>query len=90
MFEKLKLKRKINILKKQIASGNLQSMYDLAMIYLDGTIIKKNEAEAQKLLQKAAENGHLPSKTYLLSNKIVNCINTGSTAISNIIETLKK
>ena len=59
MFEKYKLNKKIKFLKKEVAVGNLQAMYDLAMIYLDGTIIKKDEKQAIELLQTAANQGHM-------------------------------
>lgn len=50
MFEKIKLKNRIIQLKKLIAIGDLQAMYDLAIIYLDGAIIKKDEKQAYALL----------------------------------------
>lgn len=42
MFEKYKLKKRIKQLNSKIALGDLQAMYDLAMIYLDGSSIKKD------------------------------------------------
>ncbi len=84
MFEKCKLKKKIKMLKKEISSGNLQSMYDLAMIYLDGSIIRKEEQKAIELLQSAANQGHLQSKTFLVSKKISSSFVIGAKAISEI------
>lgn len=84
MFEKIKLQKKIKLLKRDIANGNLQAMYDLAMIYLDGTVIKKDEQQAIELLQNAANQGHLQSKTYLVSKKISSSFVIGAKAISDI------
>ena len=51
MFEKLRLKRKIKLLNKRIDNENSDdARYELAMIYLDGTIIQKDEKQAVKLL----------------------------------------
>ena len=51
MFEKLRLKRKVKLLNKRIDNENSDdARYELAMIYLDGTIIKKDEKQAIKLL----------------------------------------
>lgn len=89
MFEKLKLKKKIKLLEKNIATGDTQAMYDLAMIYLDGTIIKKDVERATKLLQKAADEGNIQAKTYLISNKIMNGAVIGAKAVSDIIGVFK-
>lgn len=90
MFEKHKLKKRIKLLNKQIAAGDLQAMYDLAMIYLDGTAIKKNSEKAYCLLQQAADAGHIQSKTYLISKKISDGALIGAKAISDIQSILKK
>ena len=90
MFEKHKLKKKIKQLNKQIEMGDLQAMYDLAMIYLDGTIIKKNEKQAYSLLQQAADAGHIQSKTYLVSKKVSDSVVIGAKAFSDIQSIFKK
>jgi len=90
MFEKLKLKKKTKQLKKSIAMGDLQAMYDLAMIYLDGTIIKKDEKQAYALLQQAADAGHIQSKTYLISKKVGDSVVIGAKAFSDIQSIFKK
>ncbi|MDE6104815.1 MAG: SEL1-like repeat protein [Clostridia bacterium] len=90
MFEKRKLKKRIKQLNKEIENGNLQSMYDLAMIYLDGTIIKKDEKAAVSLLQTAADAGHIQSKTYLISKKLSDSAVIGAKAISDIQSLFKK
>ena len=84
MFEKFKLKKRIKQLNKQVAAGDLQAMYDLAMIYLDGTVIKKESTKAYRLLHKAADAGHLQSKTYLISHKISEAAVVGAKAIADI------
>lgn len=84
MLEKMKLKKEIKRLNKQIDAGDVQAMYDLAMIYLDGSIIKKDETKAYSLLQKAANLGHIQSKTYLVSKKITDGIAVGAKAFSDI------
>ncbi len=90
MFEKLKLKRKINSLKKQIAQNNdNDARYQLAMIYLDGSVLKRDEKQAFALLKTAADNGHLKSKAYLLSDKTASAFNIGVGALDNIINTFK-
>lgn len=89
MFEKFKLKRKIAKLEKQISQQNDdQARYDLAMIYLDGTVIKKDTVKADALLREAAANGHLKSKAALLSGKATDILNTGIDAVNNISEIL--
>lgn len=88
MFEKLKLKRRISYLKKQIKNNDDDARYELAMIYLDGSIIKKDEKQALALLKTASNNGHLKSKAYLISNKAFDVINLGINAIDSIRQTL--
>lgn len=90
MFEKYKLKKQIKILEKSVNANDFQAMYDLAMIYLDGSLLPKNSDRAMLLLQTAADNGHIPSKTYLITNKIACSVAVGSKAIDEIINTLKK
>ncbi|MCM1297188.1 MAG: SEL1-like repeat protein [Muribaculaceae bacterium] len=90
MFEKRKLKKQIKILKKEVAAGNLQAMYDLAMIYLDGTILKKDEEAAYSLLRQAADEGHIPAKTYLVSKKLSDGAAIGAQAISDLQAIFKK
>lgn len=90
MFEKRKLKKQIKMLTKQVENGDLQAMYDLAMIYLDGTIIKKDYEKAMSLLKFAADQGHIQSKTYLMSSKLVNSATIGAKALSDIIDIFKK
>ncbi len=90
MFEKHKLKKKIKQLNNQIEMGDLQAMYDLAMIYLDDTIINKNEKQAYSLLQQAADAGHIQSKTYLVSKKVNDSVVIGAKAISDIQSIFKK
>ena len=90
MFEKRKLKKRIKQLNKQVAIGDLQAMYDLAMIYLDGTIIKADNEKAYQLLQQAANAGHIQSKTYLISQKIRDGAIIGAKAISDIQSLFKK
>lgn len=89
MFEKIKIKKEIKKLNILVANGNTQAMYDLAMIYLDGTIIKKDAKKAHSLLVQASNNGHLQAKTYLLSNKIIDGAITGAKAINDIVNILK-
>ena len=84
MFEKRKLKKRIKKLNQQVAAGDLQAMYDLAMIYLDGTVLKKNSDEAYRLLKQAADAGHIQSKTYLISHKISKVAAVGAQAIADI------
>lgn len=84
MFEKYKLKKKIKQLNKQVATGDSQAMYDLAMIYLDGTVLKKDSDQAYRLLQQAADAGHIQSKTYLISQKISKAVVVGAKAITDI------
>lgn len=91
MFEKLRLKRKIKLLNKRIDNENSDdARYELAMIYLDGTIIKKDEKQAIKLLQTASKNGHAKSKAYLVSNKALTAFNQGLDAINTIIKTIRE
>ncbi len=91
MFEKLKLKRKIKLLNKRIDNENSDdARYELAMIYLDGTIIKKDEKQAIQLLQTASRNGHPKAKAYLFSNKALTALNQGLDAINMIIKTIKE
>lgn len=91
MFEKLKLKRKIKELEKQISIyDDNQARYDLAMIYLEGTIIKKDEKKAFQLLQTAANNGHIKAKAVLISNKALDIFNTGMDALNDISDILSK
>lgn len=91
MFERLKLKRKIKLLNKRIDIENSDdARYELAMIYLDGTIIKKDEKQAIKLLQTASKNGHAKSKAYLISNKALAVFNQGFDAINEIIKNIKE
>lgn len=90
MFKKRKLKKKIKSLNKEIENGNIEAMYDLAMIYLDGTIIPKDEQKAIPLLQAAADKGHLQSKAYLVSQKISKGAVIGAKAISDLKNIIKK
>lgn len=90
MLEKYTLKKKIKQLKRQITSGDLQAMYDLAMIYLDGTILKKDEKQAYYLLQQSATAGHIQSKTYLISKKVSDSMVIGAKAFSDIQSIFKK
>ncbi len=89
MFEKSKLKKQIKVLTNQVEKGDLQAMYDLAMIYLDGTIIKKDYDKAMSLLKIAADKGHFQSKTYLMSNKLLNSATVGAKALSDILDIFK-
>ena len=90
MFEKCKLKRQISRLKKEISVNNDDdARYELAMIYLDGSIIKKDERAALSLLETASRNGHAKSKAYLLSNKALKVFNTSIDALKSIIDVLK-
>ena len=84
MFEKRKLNKRIKQLNQQVAAGDLQAMYDLAMIYLDGTVIKKDNDKAYSLLKQAADAGHIQSKTYLVSHKLSQAAVVGAQAISDI------
>ena len=43
MFDKFKLKRQINKLKKEVNKENSQAMYDLAKIYLETSLIKTDK-----------------------------------------------
>ncbi len=90
MFEKYKLKKKMKMLQKQVEVNDTQAMYDLAMIYLDGSVILKDKEKAHALLQKAASLGHLLSKTYLISNKVKDSISIGSQAIDEILKVISK
>jgi len=49
--------RDIPLLKQKVAAGNAVSQWMLAHAYQAGTGIPKNEAEALKLYQKAADKG---------------------------------
>ena len=89
MFEKIKLKREISKLNVLIVSNDSQAMYDLAIIYLDGSIIKKDEKAAYDLLNRSAKLGNIQAKAYLLSNKLTNCVNIGAKAVDDIIATIK-
>lgn len=84
MFEKIKIKKTIKQLKKNVEYGDVQSMYDLAMIYLNNNAIKNDKNKAFELLQLAADKGHLQAKTYLLSNKLSKGAVIGAKAISDI------
>lgn len=84
MFEKYKINKRIKQLKKEISNGNAQAMYDLAMIFLNNDNVKRDEKYALELLHNAADNGHLQSKTYLLSMKIGKGAVIGAKAISEI------
>lgn len=91
MFEKFKLKRKISKLEKQVTLNNDDdARYELAMIYLDGSILKKDEKRASEHLKTAAQNGHLKAKAFLLSNKAVSAFNRGVDAIEEIINIIKE
>lgn len=90
MFEKVKLNKRIRLLKKQIDKNNdNDARYQLAMIYLDGSVIKRDGKQAISLLKTAAENGHIKSKAYLLSDKTINAINVGISAVDSIINIFK-
>lgn len=90
MFEKIKLKRKISKLNKEIINNNSDdARYELAMIYLDGTILKKDESAAIQLLNDASAHGHLKSKVYLSSNKLSKIVNAGIDAVKSFIEEVK-
>ena len=89
MFKKCRLKHKISKLKKEINLNNDDARYELAMIYLDGSIIKKDEKSALELLEAAAKNGHAKSKAYLLSNKALKVFNTSVDALNLIVNVLK-
>ena len=91
MFEKCKLKRKISKLKKQINLNNDDdARFELAMIFLDGSILKKDEKSALELLKTAAENGHLKAKAFLLSNKALLVFNRGVDALEEIKKIIKE
>lgn len=90
MFEKYKLKKEIKQLNRQIAMGDAQAMYDLAMIYLDGSVIKKDERQAYSLLQQASNIGHIQAKTYLVSKKVSDSVVIGAKAFSDIQSLFKK
>ncbi len=89
MFEKSKLNKKIKALKKAVENGDTQAMYDLAMIYLDGTIVEKEPEKAFELLQQAADKGHLRAKAYLVSNKIFTGVSNGAKAITEIVKGIR-
>ncbi|GEM_PF-5720093 len=89
MFDKLKLKRKIARLKKQIEDNNDDARYELAMIYLDGTVLKKDEKQAKKLLETASINGHIKSKAFLTSKKALSAFNIGVDAVNKIVDSLR-
>ena len=90
MFKKFKLKRKIVRLKKKVEIYNDDdARYDLAMIYLDGTVLKKDEKQAKTLLEAASNNGHIKSKAFLTSQKALNVFNIGVDAINTMIDSLK-
>ena len=84
MFDKFKLKRKINKLKKEVNKENSQAMYDLAKIYLETSLIKTNKQEALDLMKKAAKLGNFQAKTYLATKKISDGIEIAVKAISDI------
>lgn len=90
MFEKYKINKKIKLLKKEVELGNVQAMYDLAMIYMCNDIIKRDEKHALQLLQLAADNGHLQSKTYLLSMKLSKGAVIGAKALTEITNIFTK
>ena len=85
MFEKCKLKRKISKLKKEIdLTNNNDARFELAMIYLDGSILKKDEKQAFDLLKTASKNGHLKAKAFLFSNKALEVFNRSMDALDDI------
>lgn len=55
----------IDSILKSAEEGNLESQYQLAMIYILGEEVPQNFAEAEKWLRTASGKGHLPSKREL-------------------------
>ncbi len=84
MFDKLKLKRKICKLKREVNNGNSQAMYDLAKIYLDTSLIATDKEEALVLMQKSASLGNIQAKAYITTNKISKGIDIAIKAINDI------
>lgn len=56
------------------------------MIYLDGSIIKSDRNKAYALLRQAAEQGHIQSKTYLISDKLMSSAAVSAKAVGDIID----
>ena len=61
-------------------------MYDFAMIYLDGSIIKSDRNKGYALLRQAAEQGYIQSKTYLISDKLMSGAAVSAKAVGDIID----
>ena len=53
---------------------------------IDGTIIKKDENKANKLMQESANRGNFEAKTYLLTNKV----SKGAKIVGKAVSELKK
>lgn len=84
MFEKIKLKKEIKKLKKEVDKENPQAMYDLAKIYLETSLIKTNKEEALNLIKKSANLGNVQAKAYLTINKISKGVDISIKAFSDI------
>ena len=84
MFEKSKLKKQIKTLEVEVENGNPEAMYELAMIYLDGSVIKSDKKKADELMQKSADLGFAKAKTHILANKITKSMDIVADAISEI------
>ena len=84
MFDKLKLKKQIKQLKKEVAKENPQAMYDLAKIYLETTLIKVDKNEALELMKRSAKLGNLQAKSYLVTKKVEKGVDVVAKAISDI------
>ena len=55
----------LTLLHKAAGCGSLAAIYRLGRIYLQGTIVPKNELEAFNYLQLAMNNGSIPAKVAL-------------------------
>ena len=84
MFKKLKLKKQMKTLQKEVDNGNAQAMFDLAIIYLESTLIKNNFQKGNQLMQQSANLGCISAKTYLTANKITKGVNVVTKAINEI------
>jgi TPR repeat protein len=50
---------------KATAAQSSRELHALALMYLNGTMVKRNEKESARLMMQAAERGHVPSTYYM-------------------------
>ncbi len=71
------MKNRLNKLAKEVEKGNIDAMYKLGKLYMNGYDCPKDFKKAFELLLKAAENGHVKASGMVADRFIRNILDLG-------------